>query len=150
MKDLKVLNLEKYVGCRVSSRAISNALVVGYNAEVNYLIMDGSGNGAGLTDLHPADKILLDTGNHPLLYLSVRLVREVHEKETLRNMVGLDVMYQGKLRMCVGYNESLNACILQRDGGWARFSEGDVMGVSADLDAGFEYADYNEVEVLRK
>ena len=148
MKDLNVLNLEKYVGCRVSSREISNALVVGYNAEVDYLIVDGSGNGAGLTDLHPADKILLDTGNHSLLCLSVRLVREVHEKETLRNMVGLDVMYQGKPSRCVGYNESLNACILQKNGGWAKFSKGDVMGVREDLDAGFEYADYNEVEVL--
>ena len=148
MKDLKVLNLEKYVGCRVSSLTISNALVVGYNAEVDYLIVDGSGNGVGLTDLHPADKILLDTGNHSLLCLSVRLVREVHEKETLRNMVGLDVMYQGKPRRCVGYNEGLNACILQRDGGWVKFSEGDVIGFREDLDAGFEYADYNEVEVL--
>lgn len=148
MKDLKVLNLEKYVGCRVSSRAISKALVVGYNAEMNYLIVDGSGNGVGLTDLRPADKILLHTEGRPLWYLSVRLVREVHEKETLRDMVGLDVMYQGKPRRCVGYNESLNACILQKNGGWAKFSKGDVIGVREDLDAGFEYADYNEVEVL--
>lgn len=150
MKDLKVLNLEKYVGCRVSSAGVRNALVVGYNAEMDYLIVVGSGNGVCLTDLRPADKILLDTGGHLPGYLSVRLVREVHEKETLRNMVGLDVMYQGKPRRCVGYNESLKACILQRDGGWARFSEGDVIGVREDLDAGFEYADYNEVEVLRK
>ena len=150
MKDLKVLNLEKYVGCRVSSPSISNALVVGYNAEMNYLIVDGSGNGVGLTDLRPADKILLDTGGRPLWYLSVRLVREVHEKEALRDVVGLDVMYQGKPRRCVGYNESLNAAILQKSGGWAKFSKGDVIGVREDLDAGFEYADYNEVEVLRK
>lgn len=148
MKDLKVLNLEKYVGCRVSSCVISKALVVGYNTKLNYLIVDGSGSGGGWTTLDEADKILLDTGEHTLLYLPVGSVREVHIKETLRDMVGLDVMYQGKPHRCVGYNESLNACILQRNGGWAKFSAGDVIGVREDLDAGFEYADYNEVEVL--
>ena len=66
----------------------------------------------------------------------------------MRDTVGLDVMYQGKPRRCVGYNESLNACVLQRNGGWTRFAKGDVIGVREDLDAGFEYADYNEVEVL--
>lgn len=148
MKDLKALNLEKYVGCRVSSAEVRNALVVGYNAEMDYLIVVGSGNGVCLIDLRPADKILLNTGGQLPGYLSVRLVREVHIKETMRDMVGLDVIYQGKISRCVGYNESLNACILQRDGGWAKFSKGDVMGVREDLDAGFEYADYNEVEVL--
>lgn len=150
MKDLKVLNLEKYVGCRVSSLVVSNALVVGYNAEVNYLIVDGSGSGSGCgrTISRETDRILLDTGERALWYLSVRSVREVHEKETLRDMVGLDVMYQGKPRRCVGYNESLNACILQKNGGWAKFSKGDVIGVREDLDAGFEYADYNEVDIL--
>lgn len=148
MKDLKVLNLEKYVGCRVSSRVISKALVVGYNAEMNYLIVDDSGNRWGWAILRASDRILLDIGEPALLYLPVESVREVHIKETMRDMVGLDVMYQGKLRRCVGYNESLNACILQKSGGWARFSECDAIGVSVDPDAGFEYADYNEVEVL--
>ena len=146
MKDLKVLNLEKYVGCRVSSAEVRNALVVGYNAESDCLIVDNIRG--GWTVLGEGDRVLLDTGGRPLWYSSVRLVREVHEKETLRDMVGLDVMYQGKPRRCVGYNEGLNAAILQRDGGWVKFSKGDVIGVREDLDAGFEYADYNEVEVL--
>ena len=145
MKNLKVLNLEKYVGCRVSSPSISNALVVGCNANLNFLILSDVNDGRRDNQ---ADKIRLDTVKSDLWYLPVGLVREVHEKETLRDMVGLDVMYQGKPRRCVGYNEGLNAAILQKNGGWVKFSKGDVIGVREDLDAGFEYADYNEVEVL--
>lgn len=148
MKDLNVLNLEKYVGCRISSPRISNALVVGYNAKLNFLILSGANYGWGQADLDASDKILLDNVESDLWYLPVGLVREVHEKETLRDMVGLDVMYQGKPRRCVGYNEGLNAAILQKNGGWVKFSKGDVIGVREDLDTGFEYADYNEVEVL--
>ena len=148
MKDLKVLNLEKYVGCRISSSRISNALVVGYNAKLNFLILSDANYGWGQADLDATDKILLDTAKSGLWYLPVGLVKEVHIKETLRDMVGLDVMYQGKPRRCVGYNENLNACILQKNSGWVRFAKGDVIGVREDLDAGFEYADYNEVEVL--
>ena len=148
MKDLNVLNLEKYVGCRVSSAEVRNALVVGYNTELDCLIVDNIRGGWGQADLDAADKILLDTVESDLWYLPVGLVKEVHEKETLRDMVGLDVMYRGKPSRCVGYNEGLNAAILQKNGGWVKFSKGDVIGVQEDLDAGFEYADYNEVEVL--
>lgn len=146
MKDLKVLNLEKYVGCRVSSAEVRNALVVGYNAELDCLIVDNIRD--GWTVLGEGDRVLLDTEGRPLGYLSVRLVSEVRIKETMRDMVGLDVMYQGKPRRCVGYNESLNACILQKSGGWVKFSDCDAICVSVDPDEGFEYADYNEVEVL--
>ena len=148
MKDLNVLNLEKYVGCRVSSAEVRNALVVGYNAESDCLIVDGGGSEWKWSILFATDRILLNTKEHAFLYLPVWIVREVHEKETLRDMVGLDVMYQEKPRRCVGYNEGLNAAILQKNGGWVKFSKGDVIGVREDLDAGFEYADYNEVEVL--
>ena len=148
MKNLKVLNLEKYVGCRVSSPSISNALVVGYNAKLNLLILSDVNDGWHRAFLGAADKILLDTVEGGLWYLPVGQVREVHVKRELRDMVGLDVMYQEKPRRCVGYNESLNAVILQKNGAWVKFSKGDVIGVREDLDAGFEYADYNEVEVL--
>lgn len=148
MKDLKALNLEKYVGCRISSSRISNALVVGYNAKLNFLILSDADYGWGQADLDASDKILLDTAESGLWYLPVGLVKEAHTKEALRDMVGLDVMYQGKPRRCVGYNEGLNSAILQKNGGWVKFSKGDVIGVREDLDAGFEYADYNEVEVL--
>ena len=149
MKDLNVLNLEKYVGCRISSPSISNALVVGYNAKLNFLILSDVNDGGGQADLDAADKILLDTVESDLWYLPVGLVKEVHHRTAMRDMVGLDVMYQEKPRRCVGYNESLNAVILQKDnGGWTVFAKGDVIGVREDLDTGFEYADYNEVEVL--
>jgi hypothetical protein len=146
MNDLKVLNLEKYVGSRVTTYEVHNALVVGYVKNgVSLLIVEREG---GWREPDINDVILLDGREEEFWYVTLAEIKRITLKPTLRDMVGLDVMYQGKPRRCVGYNEGLNAAILQKNGGWVKFSKGDVIGVREDLDAGFEYADYNEVEVL--